>query len=92
MNTMTLCGIKISKHSFHLYGQDAKGHQVLRKKTNRGQLLSKLAQLPMYTVVMEYCGGAPALARKIGALGHEVKLIVPQCVKLFVKGNKNRLH
>ena len=32
MNTMTLLGIDIGKHSFHLHGQDAKGHQVLRKK------------------------------------------------------------
>lgn len=31
MNTMTLLGIDIGKHSFHLHGQDAKGHQVLRK-------------------------------------------------------------
>ncbi|VVO37970.1 hypothetical protein PS704_05565 [Pseudomonas fluorescens] len=28
MNTMTLLGIEIGKHSFHLRGQDAKGHQV----------------------------------------------------------------
>lgn len=89
MNTMTLLGIDIGKHSFHLHGQDAKGHQVLRKKTNRGQLLSTLAQLPACTVVMESCGGAHWLARQIGALGHEVKLIAPQYVKPFVKGNKN---
>nr|WP_256579195.1 hypothetical protein [Pseudomonas sp. VI4.1] len=44
MNTMTLLGIDIGKHSFHLHGQDAKGHQVLRKKISRSQLLSTLAQ------------------------------------------------
>ena len=89
MNTMTLLGIDIGKHSFHLHGQDAKGHQVLRKKTNRGQLLSTLARLPACTVVMESCGGAHWLARQVGALGHEVKLIASQNVKPFVKGNKS---
>ncbi|SFW68579.1 Transposase, partial [Pseudomonas sp. NFACC09-4] len=88
MNTMTLLGIDIGKHSFHLHGQDAKGHQVLRKKTSRSQLLGTLAQLPACTVVMESCGGAHWLARQVEALGHEVKLIAPQYVKPFVKGNK----
>ncbi len=38
---------------------------------------------------MESCGGALWLARQIGALGHEVKLIASQYGKPFVKGNKN---
>jgi transposase len=35
------------------------------------------------------CGGANYWAREMIALGHEVKLIAPQYVKPFVKGNKN---
>jgi len=38
---------------------------------------------------MEACGGANYWAREIGGLGHEVKLIAPQYVKPYVKGNKN---
>ena len=38
---------------------------------------------------MEACGGANYWAREIKALGHEVKLIAPQYVKPYVKGNKN---
>jgi transposase len=38
---------------------------------------------------MEACGGANYWAREFIALGHEVKLIAPQYVKPFVKGNKN---
>jgi transposase len=81
MNIVTLLGIDIGKHSFHLHGQDAKGHQVLRKKTSRSQLLCTLTQLPACTVVMESCGGAHWPARQIGALGHDVKLIAPLYVK-----------
>jgi len=35
MATVTLLGIDIGKNTFHLHGQDARGHQVLRKKLNR---------------------------------------------------------
>ncbi len=68
MNTMTLLGIDIGKHNFHLHGQDAKGHQALRTRP----IAQHIAQLPSCTVVMESCGGAHWLARKIGALGHDV--------------------
>ncbi len=35
------------------------------------------------------CGGANYWAREFIALGHQVKLIAPQYVKPYVKGNKN---
>jgi hypothetical protein len=39
MNTVTLLRIDIGKNTFYLHGQDARGHQVLRKTLNRNQLL-----------------------------------------------------
>ncbi|MFM6991672.1 MAG: IS110 family transposase [Rhodoferax sp.] len=89
MSTVTLLGIDIGKHTFHLHGQDSRGHAVFRKKVSRSQLIQVLAQLPVCTVVMESCAGAHWLARRIEGLGHQVKLIAPQYVKPFVKGNKN---
>jgi len=89
MNAITLIGIDIGKHTFHLHGQDAHGHAVLRKKFTRTQLLRALGNLPACTVVMESCAGAHWLARQIQALGHAMKLIAPQYVKPFVQGNKN---
>ena len=38
---------------------------------------------------MEACGGAHYWSREFIALGHDVKLIAPQYVKPYVKGNKN---
>lgn len=38
---------------------------------------------------MEACAGAHEVARQLAAFGHEVKLIAPQFVRPFVKGNKN---
>src|SRR5690606_23800541 len=83
---ITLIGIDIGKHTFHVHGQDAKGHAAL---FNRTHLLRALANLPACTVVMESCAGAHWLARQIQALGHSVKLIAPQYVKPVVQGNKN---
>jgi len=36
----------------------------------------------------EACAGAHFMARQPTALGHQVKLISPQFVRPFVKGNK----
>jgi transposase len=38
---------------------------------------------------MEACGGAHYWARRLREPGHEVKLMAPQCVKPYVKSNKN---
>ncbi|NEX60789.1 IS110 family RNA-guided transposase [Noviherbaspirillum galbum] len=89
MNTVTLVGIDLGKHSFHLHGQDRQGRSLLRKKCNRTQMIELLAKLQCCTVVMEACAGAHYLARQLTAFGHQVKLISPQFVKPFVKANKN---
>ena len=38
---------------------------------------------------MEACAGAHHWARRFRELGHEVRLIAPQYVKAYVRGNKN---
>src|SRR4029077_10395317 len=38
---------------------------------------------------MEACASAHYWAREIGKLGHHVRLIVPACVKPFIKRQKN---
>jgi len=40
-------------------------------------------------VGMEACGGSHHWARELQELGHDVKLVAPQFVKPYVKGNKN---
>lgn len=89
MNALALLGIDLGKQVFHLHGQDARGHQVLRKRLNRAQLLPFLAQLPPCIVAMESCGGAHWLARQARSYGHRMRLIAPQHVKPYVIGNKN---
>jgi transposase len=89
MNEVTLIGIDLGKHVFHLHAQDAKGHEVFRRKLSRSQLLPFFSNLKAVTVVMEACAGSHWLARRLNELGHVARLISPQYVRPFVKSNKN---
>src|SRR5690242_15568475 len=88
MSDATLIGIVLGKHWFFLHAQDSHGHQIWRKKVSRAQLLALLANTPACIIAMEACGGAHWLARQLQALGHQPRLIAPQFVRPFVKGNK----
>jgi transposase len=89
MQNVTLIGIDLGKHSFHVHGQDRQGKALLRKKFSRKQLVEFLATFQACTIVMEACAGAHHMARLLAGYGHEVKLISPQFVRPFVKSNKN---
>jgi transposase len=88
MGIVTLIGIDLGKHCFFLHAQDGRGHEVWRRKATRAQLLTLLANTPASTIAMEACAGAHWLARKLQTFGHQVRLIAPQFVRPFVKGNK----
>ena len=60
-----------------------------KKQLKRKQVLPYLARLEPCVIAMEACGGANYWAREMKDLGHEVRLIAPQYVKPYVKGNKN---
>src|SRR5689334_19956414 len=86
---LSVLGIDLAKQVFHLVGMDEHGKVVVRKRLDRSQLLSFIAQLPPVVIGMEACGGAHYWARCFRAHGHEVKLMAPQFVKPYVKSNKN---
>ena len=89
MSKITLIGIDTAKSVFHLVGVDAHGHYVWRKQVSRSRLLSNLAQVECCEVVLEACGASHHWARCIQALGHTVRLIAPQHVKPYRRGQKN---
>ena len=86
---ITTVGLDIAKSILHLFAVNKMGRYVKKKQLKRAQLLHFCAQLEPCVIAMEACGGANYWAREMIALGHEVKLIAPQYVKPFVKGNKN---
>jgi transposase len=82
-------GIDLGKNSFHLWGVNAEDEQVLKRKLSRTKLRREVAKLEPCLIGIEACGSAHYWARELKALGHEVKLMAPQFVKPYVKGNKN---
>lgn len=65
------------------------GRDAASQIASASQLVEFFATFHTCTVVMEACAGAHHMARKLTALGHQVKLISPQFVRPFVKANKN---
>jgi transposase len=82
-------GIDLGKSSFHLVGLSQQGHVVVRKKLSRPHLVRFLATRHPCRVGMEACSGAHFLGRQLRDHGHDVRLMPPQYVRPFVKGNKN---
>jgi transposase len=68
-------GIDIGKNSFHIIGQNQRGGIVLRQKWSRGQVETRLANLPPCLIGMEACVGAHHLSRKLQTLGHDARLM-----------------
>jgi transposase len=88
-STITTIGIDIGKNTFHLIGLDQRGAIVLRLKVSRAQLERRLVNISRCLIGMEACSGAHNIARRLEALGHDVRLIPAQYVKPFLKGHKN---
>jgi transposase len=82
-------GIDIGKNSFHIVGQDQHGAIVLRQKWSRGQVETRLANLPPCLIGMEACVGAHHLSRKLQMLGHDARLMPAKYVRPYSKGQKN---
>ncbi len=86
---ITTIGLDIAKSVFHLFAVNQTGRLIKKKQLKRKQVLGYMVKLEPCLIVMEACGGAHYWAREFVALGHDVKLIAPQYVKPYVKGNKN---
>lgn len=82
-------GIDLAKQVFQIHGVDYQEKVVLRKQLRRNHMLAFFRQLPSCLIGMEACSGAHYWARELQKMGHTVKLMAPQFVKPYVKGNKN---
>ena len=86
---VTTLGIDLAKSIFQLHGVNEHGKVTVQKRVSRSKLRETVAQLPPCVIGMEACGSAQYWAREFQQLGHTVKLMSPQFVKPYVKGNKN---
>jgi transposase len=86
---VTLIGIDLAKSIFQVCGVNQAGKRVFNRQIRRARLMEFLMQHPGATIAMEACSGSNYWGRELQQRGFQVKLIPPQHVKPFVKGNKN---
>jgi transposase len=85
----SVVGVDTAKSVFQVYTVDKETGEVINQQIKRAQFLQWFASRAPCLVGMEACGGSQHWARKLQALGHEVKLMNGKMVKAFVCGNKN---
>ena len=81
-------GIDIGKNWFHVVGLDGRGAVALRQKWSRGQVETRLANMPACLIGMEACVGAHHLSRRLRLLGHDTRLMPAKNVRPYAKGQK----
>jgi transposase len=88
---ITRVGLDLAKQGIAIHAVDRDERKVFAGTRSREQLLRWFTEsVPMGSLVgMEACGGAHEWARRLGALGYRVRLMAPQHVKPYVKGQKN---
>jgi transposase len=89
MAQQTIIGIDLAKHVFQVCMVTSQGTIKTNTTVARGKLLALIARQPPALIFMEACGGAHDWARRFRVLGHEVRLLAPQHVTPFRRGQKN---
>ena len=86
---ITRIGLDLAKSVFQVHAVDHKGHRLFSRALKREKMMAFFQNLSPCLIGMEACASSHFWARTLMAMGHEVKLIAPQFVKPYVKGNKN---
>lgn len=88
MNIVYL-GIDLAKNVFQLCALNQAGKPLYTKRVDRKILLQTIANIPACLIGIEASTGAFYWQREFEKLGHKIKVISPQYVKPFVRGQKN---
>lgn len=85
-------GLDLAKQVFQIHGVDGEDRVVLKRQLRRQQMLAFFSKIEPCLIGMEACGGAHYWGRELMKFGHTVRLMAPQHVKPYVKGNKNDMN
>jgi len=88
----TVVGVDTAKRVFQLHWIDIETGEVVSLQIKRVKFLEHFANRAPCLIGMEACGGSQHWARKLVAMGHEVKLMPAKAVRPFVGGNKSDAH
>lgn len=86
---ITTVGLDMAKQVFQVHGIEAHGKVGVRKQLRRKEVVAYFTKLPACEIGMEACSSSHDWARRLAGLGHTGKLMAPQCVRPYVKTNKN---
>lgn len=78
-------GLDLAKNVFQLHAIAADGAVLIRHELRRAEVIRFFAELSPCLVCMEASASAHYSARELIAIGHEVRLMPPAHVKLYVK-------
>ncbi len=82
-------GLDLAKTVFEVFGVDRHEKERMRKILKRNRVLEFFSQLEPCIIGIESCGGAHYWGRELRKLGHEVRMMAPQFVAPYRKGQKN---
>ncbi len=85
----TVVGVDTAKRVFQLYWVDMETGEIVDLRLSRAKFLEHFVNRAPCLVAMEACGGSQHWARRLLALGHQVRLLPAKMVRPFVKTNKN---
>jgi transposase len=86
---ITPVGVAVAKPVWQVPGIDTHGQVVVRKHLRRREVGEYFTNLPACETGREAWSRSHYGARRLHGLGHQVKFMAPQCVRPYVKTNKN---
>ena len=89
LNSVTTVGLDLAKHVFQIHAVDVDGRIVITSALRRKDVLSFFGSLGPCVIGLEACGSAHHWARELVKLGHDARLMPPNCVKAYVRRQKN---
>jgi transposase len=84
----TLIAVDLAKVEFDFVVSTKVGKVDYGRRIRRTAFLEWIAQQPVAVVIMEACGSAHEVGRKLQKLGHKVVLLPPHAVRPYVSRNK----
>ena len=87
----TVVGVDTAKRVFQLHWIEQETGEIVSVQLKREKFLEHFANRAPCLIGMEACGGSQHWARKLAAMGHQIKLMPAKAVRPFVGATRMML-